>query len=452
MLRDLAPDDPALGELLGSAARRFQRLEDEAEVKARPFYRRVLGRDLSVHEVISEVFTAVDREGDAAVERYATAFDGFAVPSARRRIGADVLRAAWDACPDALRAGIFTAISQVEAYQRRLLPRSFGTALDQPLGARWTPLRRVGAYVPGGPQGSLPLLSSVIMNLVPATVAGVPETVLVSPPRADGTLAPELLAAAHAVGVSEVHAVGGIPAIAALACGTATLPACDKIVGPGNIYVTLAKRHAYGRCDLDMLAGPSEVLVIADGSVDPDWVAADLLAQAEHDVLAMCVCLTIGDAPAAPIQAALARQLAALPDARRAVAAESVRRFGVLVRCRDLDQAIALSNRIAPEHLELLIRDPAPAVPRLVNAGAIFIGPWSPEPIGDYVAGPSHTLPTGGTARMWSGIGADTFLRRTSLINLDEAGFRQLAGAGLALARAEGLEAHARSIAVRLGG
>jgi histidinol dehydrogenase len=342
-----------------------------------------------------------------------------------------------------------TAIDQVRAYQTRLLPRGFGEALDEPLGVRWLPIPRVGAYVPGGPAGSLPLFSSVIMNLMPAKVAGVPSTVLVTPPRPDGTIHPDVLAAAHAVGVDEVYSIGGIPAIAALAVGTPTIPRVDKIVGPGNIIVTLAKQRAYGRVDIDMLAGPSEVLVISDETADPRFVAADLLSQAEHDTLAMAVCLHVG-AGAERIQAEVATQLAALPEPRRTVATVSIQRFGRLIRCATADQAVAISNRFAPEHLEVLVADPKALVPRLTNAGAIFVGPWSPEPIGDYVAGPSHTLPTGGTARMWSGIGADTFLRRTSLINFGEADFRRLAGAGLALARGEGLEAHARSIAVRL--
>jgi histidinol dehydrogenase len=343
-----------------------------------------------------------------------------------------------------------TAIEQVTTYQRRLLPRGFGEALDEPLGVRWTAIPRVGAYVPGGPAGTLPLFSSVIMNLVPAKVAGVPSTVLVTPPRADGSVAPELLAAAYAVGVDEVYKVGGIPAIAALACGTPTIAKADKIVGPGNIVVTLAKRRAYGRVDIDMLAGPSEILVIADGSVDPRFVAADLLSQAEHDTLAMCICVCL-PAAAAAIQTEVRRQLDALPAERQRVARASVERLGRLVRVDTLAEAVEVANRVAAEHLEVLIADPQALVPQLTNAGAIFIGPWSPEPMGDYVAGPSHTLPTGGTARMWSGIGADTFLKRTSLINLDEATFRRLAPAGLALARGEGLEAHARSIAIRLG-
>ena len=452
MLTAFTADDPRLNDLLASTHARFAALVAEANAKARGFYAKTLGREATIPEVIDEVFTAVEREGDAAVARYVRAFDGAALPVGGLRVPATALKAAYESCDGTLRAAMHTAIDQVRAYQTRLLPRGFGEQLDEPLGVRWLPIPRVGAYVPGGPGGSLPLFSSVIMNLLPAKVAGVPATVLVTPPRPDGSVAPELLAAAHAVGVDEVYRIGGVPAIAALAVGTASVPRVDKIVGPGNIIVTLAKQRAYGRVDLDMLAGPSEVLVICDDTADPRFVAADLLSQAEHDTLAMAVCLYIGsDAGAAALQAEIVRQLAALPTERQAVARASIARFGRLVRCADLDQAVAISNRFAPEHLEVLVADPGALVPHLTNAGAIFVGPWSPEPIGDYVAGPSHTLPTGGTARMWSGIGADTFLRRTSLINFREADFRRLAGAGLALARGEGLEAHARSIAVRLG-
>ena len=451
MLTPMTPADPAFAELCQGSHQRFARLVREAQDRARGFYQRTLGRPATIDEVVDEVFTAVEREGDAAVARYATAFDGTALDPARLRVSTAEIDAGWAATAPELRAAIATAVRRVADYQRRLLPRSFGTALDEPLGVRWSPLQRVGAYVPGGAAGSLPLFSSVVMNLVPAVVAGVPETVLVTPARPDGSLAPELLCAAKEVGVREVYRIGGIPAIAALACGTATIPAVDKIVGPGNIVVTLAKRRAYGRVDLDMLAGPSEVLVIADRSADPRFVAADLLSQAEHDRLAMAVLVAIGPGVAEPIAAEVARQLAALPAERRATAEESIRRFGAAITVASLDEAAAVSDRIAPEHLEILVADPAALLPKLRHAGAIFVGPWSPEPIGDYIAGPSHTLPTGGTARMWSGIGADTFLKRTSIINLGEADFRALAADGLALARGEGLEAHARSIAVRLG-
>ncbi len=453
MLTELTPRDAAFQDLVGASHQRFAALVREAEEKARGFYQKTLGRPARIEEVVDEVFDAVEREGDAAVVRYATAFDRAELTADRLRVTPAELLAAYNACEPTLRAAMHTAIDQVTAYQRRLLPIGFGEALDQPLGVRWSAIPRVGAYVPGGPAGSLPLFSSVIMNLVPAKVAGVPETVLVTPARADGSVASELLAAAYAVGVTEVYKVGGIPAIAALACGTLTIAKVDKIVGPGNIVVTLAKRRAYGRVDIDMLAGPSEVLVIADGSVDPRFTAADLLSQAEHDTLAMCVCVVVGgNAVAAPIQSEIAKQLAAMPAERQAVARASISRFGRLVHVRDLDEAAAVSNRIAPEHLEVLVADAKALVPKLTHAGAIFIGAWSPEPIGDYIAGPSHTLPTGGTARMWSGIGADTFLKRTSLINLSEAEFRRLAPAGLALAKGEGLAAHANSIAVRLEG
>lgn len=330
------------------------------------------------------------------------------------------------------------------------MPKGFGENLDETLGVRWSPVSSAGGYVPGGAQGSLPLCSSVIMNLVPAVVAGVERVVLVTPPRPDGSIAPEVLAAAHLSGVSEVYAVGGIQAIAALAIGTETIPKVDTIVGPGNIFVTLAKRHAFGRVAIDMLAGPSEVLVIADGSVDPAWVAADVLSQAEHDVLAMPVLVTIGEGVAEPIVTEIHQQLDALPAERQEVARSSVANLGLIITCDTLEQAAAASDRFAPEHLELLVEDTKALLPMIHHAGAIFVGQWSTEPIGDYVAGPSHTLPTGGSARMFSGIGADTFLRRSSIINLDEATFRSLAPSGIAIARAEGLEAHARAMETRL--
>jgi histidinol dehydrogenase len=450
MLTECRPGDPAFADLVSSTHRRFRRLVDEAESRARAFYKRTLGREATIEQVVDEVFAAVESEGDAALARFAKAFDGADLDASRLRVTPAACAAAWAGLDGTLQEAITVAIRQVTAYQRRLLPASFGTGLDQPLGVRWMPLDRVGAYVPGGASGSLPLFSSVIMNLVPAKVAGVAKTVLVTPSRADGTLAPELLATAHAVGVDEVYAVGGIPAIAALAVGTPTIAAVDKIVGPGNIVVTLAKKRAYGRVDIDMLAGPSEVLVLADDSAHPAFVAADLLSQAEHDPLAMAVCIAIGRGVASAVQREVAVQLDALPEARRNTARESIMRFGRLVRVDDMLEAIDVANRIAAEHVELLVRDPQAAIAGLRHAGAIFVGPWSPEPIGDYVAGPSHTLPTGGTARMWSGIGVDTFLRRTSIINLGEADFRRLAPHGKVLAEAEGLTAHARSIAVRL--
>ncbi len=449
-LLDLTPSDPRLSGILGDSHRRFQTLVDEAQAKAAVFYEKTLGRRATIEQVIDEIFTAVERDGDAAVIRYVHAFDGAALPPERLRVDASDIAAATARTASPIRAAIDQAVRQVSDYQQQLKPRGFGERLDQPLGVRWTPVDSAGAYVPGGAGGILPLFSSVIMNLVPAKVAGVPRTVLVTPPRQDGSIADEVLAAAAAVGVDEVYRIGGIPAIAALAVGTPSCPQVDTIVGPGNIFVTLAKRRAYGRVNLDMLAGPSEVLVIADRTADPRFIAADLLSQAEHDVLAMCILLVIGDGIADAVQAEIASQLAALPDERRRVASESVQRFGRLVRCPDLASAARICNQVAPEHLELLVADPQAALPLIRNAGAVFVGPWSPEPIGDYLAGPSHTLPTGGGARRWSGIGTDTFMKRSSIINLDQAGFRAMAEAGMIMARAEGLEAHARSIEIRL--
>jgi histidinol dehydrogenase len=439
---------PRVDEVLVATHLRLERLVAQAEAAARAFYRRTLGREATIGAVLDEVFAAVAAEGDEAVARYSRQFDGSSLPPDRLLVPKAELARAHAALPASLRAAMDTAISQVTAYQRALMPRDIAVGGGTELGVRWTPLERIGAYVPGGTAGSLPLFSSVIMNLVPAAVAGVRETVLATPPRADGSIAPELLAAAHAVGCQEVWAVGGMVAIAALACGTPRLRAVDKIVGPGNIYVTLAKRRAYGRVDIDMLAGPSEILVIADGAADPRHAAADLLSQAEHDPLAMAVCLALegnGEAIRAEVQVQLAR----LPAERQATARASLANFGMIIACNPAE-AERLANRMAPEHCELLVRDPASWIPRIRHAGAIFAGPWSPEPIGDYVAGPSHTLPTGGTARMWSGIAVDTFLRRTSLIQLTRQGFERLAQAGLTLARGEGLEAHARAIEARL--
>ncbi|MHC5066987.1 MAG: histidinol dehydrogenase [Planctomycetota bacterium] len=451
-LRELRPNDPALATILGSAQARFQHLIHEADQRARPFYQAKLGRAMGCEEAIAHIFAEVERDGDDAVARFGQLFDGNTLGADELRVAPSELAAAATSVDPVLRAALEQAHDRIVAYQRQLIPADIGADLSTPLGARWTALDRVGGYVPGGAGGSLPLCSSVLMNLVPAAVAGVEQLVMVTPPRPDGSIAPELLAAAHVAGVDEVYRVGGVPAIAALACGTATIANVDKIVGPGNIFVTLAKRHAFGRVDIDMLAGPSEVLVIADDSVNPAWIAADLLSQAEHDQLAMSVLLSTDDAHADAVQAEMARQLAALPDERRAVASASVERMGLCIRCSSLDQAVAIANRYAAEHLELLIRDPAPVLQAIRHAGAVFVGPWSPEPIGDYIAGPSHTLPTCGSARMWSGIGADTFLKRTSIINLGQDDFHAMAPAALTLARAEGLEAHARSIACRLDG
>lgn len=443
-------DDPALAALLGNAQQRFDRMLAEANEHAGPFYQKIFGEPLDIPTAVDRIIAEVATEGDAALCHYNERFDGSTLPASELRVPATEITAAWQTIPGALQKALSHATEQITAYQRRLLPQGYGSEDWQALDVRWTPLDRVGAYVPGGAGGSLPLCSTVLMNLVPAGVAGVGSRAVVTPPRADGSVAPELLAACHVAGVDEVYRVGGVQAIAALACGTATIPRVDKIVGPGNLFVTIAKRQVYGRVDIDMLAGPSEVLVIADDSAEPAWVAADLLSQAEHDPLTMAILLTTDAAVADAVDVAVAEQLATLPTERRTVAVESVRRFGLAIVAADEAELLATANRIAAEHLEIITTRPAELARGIRHAGAIFLGPWSPEPIGDYVAGPSHTLPTGGSARMWSGIGADTFLKRSSIIQLDQAGFRDLAESAMRLAGAEGLEAHRRSIAIRL--
>ncbi|TVR14332.1 MAG: histidinol dehydrogenase [Planctomycetota bacterium] len=443
--------DPAIDTILGSAWSRFSRLVEQAQPKARAFYEQRLGQRYDIESAIHHIINSVAQEGDAAVERFNHLFDDIRIPLRDLRRNGDDCAAAYERCDATLRQALDTAGKRIRSYQERLIPQGFGEDLSQPLGVRWLPLDRIAAYVPGGAGGTLPLCSSVLMNLIPAQVAGVPQRVLFTPARADGTINDAVLAAAHVAGVSEVYGVGGVQAIAAAAHGTATIAAVDKIVGPGNLFVTLAKRAVYGRVDLDMLAGPSEVLVISDGSVPAAWAAADLLSQAEHDAVAIPALICLDNDNADAILAELERQLAALPQDRREVAERSVQDMGWCVVCDDRDQAIDIANRMAAEHLELLVADAAAWFPRIRHAGAVFIGPWSPEPIGDYVAGPSHTLPTGGTARMWSGIGTDTFLRRSSIINFSEDDFRACAAEGATLAAAEGLHAHHQSIAIRLG-
>ena len=311
-------------------------------------------------------------------------------------------------------------------------------------GARFVPLARVGVMIPAG---TSPLFSSVLHNAIPAQVAGVKEIALASPPRRDGTLDPTLLAAAHEIGITEYYRVGGAQAVAALAYGTASIPAVDMIAGPGNIFVTLAKRAVFGQVQIDLLAGPSEVLVLADGSADAEYVAADLLAQAEHDPLAAAILVSTSAPLAKRVKAALERQLESLP--REAVAAKSIKKYGLALVVRSLREAAALANRIAPEHIELLVKNPRALLPQIQNAGAVFLGASTPEPIGDYIAGPSHTLPTGGTARAFSGLSSANFVRRMSVIACDPAALKRLRAPTVRMARAEQLEAHARSIEAR---
>jgi len=382
---------------------------------------------------------------------YSRRFDAPGFTLRDLRVGPVEFRQAAAAVDRGFTRALNRAATQIEAFHRRQVRNSF-ISLDRAgtmLGQLVRPVERVGVYVPGGQGGKTPLVSSVLMGAIPARVAGVAQVVMVTPPTADGRVNPHLLVAARKAGVDEVYKAGSAWAVAALAYGTETIPRVDVIVGPGNRYVTLAKQIVAGTVGIDILAGPSEILIIADESADPEFIAADLLSQAEHDPMASAVLVTARRELAQAVKEALGRQLAQL--ARAEIARESIRRFGALIVVRDVAAAIELANRMAPEHLELQLRDPFAHLGAIRNAGAVFLGEYTPEPVGDYVAGPNHVLPTAGTARFASALSVDNFVKRTSLIHYSADALRREAADILRLAEVEGLGAHANSIRVRLG-
>ena len=398
-------------------------------------------------EAAARIVAAVRRRGDAAVLAYTKQFDGVALSAARLRVPETALIAAEAALPARVRSALKLAARRIRAFHARQRQASwrYRDAAGLELGQNITPLRRVGVYVPGG-HAAYP--SSVLMNVIPARVAGVEEVIMVSPAGPDGH-APAVLAAARIAGASAVYRIGGAQAVAALAYGTKTIAPVDKIVGPGNAFVQAAKRQVYGQVDIDSTAGPSEVLVIADATADPAYVAADLLAQAEHgsgDESA--ILLTPSARLAGQVATAIERQLLALP--RRAAIERILRRRGALIVTRHLDEAVELAEQVAPEHLELLVRDPGALSKRLRNAGAIFEGAWAPAPLGDYLAGPNHVLPTGGSARFFSPLGTYHFVKRTSVLRGSARALRRLGPAVETLATLEGYQAHAAAIRVRL--
>jgi histidinol dehydrogenase len=394
---------------------------------------------------VDAILQQVRLEGDAGLLELSERFDG--VRPDPLRIPADRLREAWNSCAPELREALELAHQRIEAFHQRQRPVDL--AITGPhgelLGRRWRPVERAGLYVPGG-RASYP--STVLMNAVPALVAGVERVVMVTPPGPGGEPSPTVLAAAHLAGVEEVYRVGGAQAIAALAFGTETIPRVDVITGPGNLYVTLAKKAVFGHVSIDSLAGPSEVLVIADHTADPDLVAADLLAQAEHDPLAAAILLTTSEELGAAVPGALERQLAGHP--RAAITRQAIEDWGLIVVCDSLATAARLSDRFAPEHLELIVADPEPLAERIRHAGAIFLGPHSPEAVGDYLAGPNHTLPTSGTARFAGALSVETFLRHTSLIRFNPEALQATGAAVVTLAESEGLHSHAESVRRRL--
>jgi histidinol dehydrogenase len=395
---------------------------------------------------VDEILAAVRTRGDAALLEYAARFDGYRGDAAGLRVTEAEWRAAGRVSEET-RAALAYAAARIERFHKEAVPRSWRISDEHGsvLGQEVRPLARVGLYIPGG-RAAYP--STVLMTAVPARVAGVPEIVLVTPPGPDGSLSPVVLAAARLGGVTEGYRVGGAQAIAALAYGTATIPRVDKIVGPGNLYVALAKQRVFGQVGIDMVAGPSEVVVVADGSASPAWVAADLLAQAEHDPQARAILITDSPPLADAVAAAVEAQLATLP--RREIARAALAAHGALVLVTDLRQAVDLANLLAPEHLELQVADPERLLPDVRHAGAIFLGRFTPEVVGDYVAGPNHVLPTAGTARFSSPLGPEDFVKRSSVIEYSRRGLAAALPAMRALTRAEGLQAHGAAAEIRL--
>jgi len=419
--------------------RRDRALEPEVTPELRAGLRRIFGEDVAPPTAVARIVSDVKERGDAALREWTQRIDGVAL--GELAVSPHDIRAAAEALDSTLRDALHLAAGRIRAFHQLQPVQSWTTeTLGGRLGQRVLPLRRVGVYVPGG---TAPLPSSLLMSAIPAQVAGVPEVVVVTPPGRDGNVPPVILAAADAIGLDTIYALGGAQAIAALAYGTATIPRVDKIVGPGNLFVTLAKRQVFGVVGIDGLAGPTETVIIADEAANPVWVAADLLAQAEHDTLATAILLTPSRPLAEAVQREVARQLEVL-SRDRIIAAALAGRGGIVVT-DDLSQAVALADAFAPEHLCVATAQPRALIDSLQNAGGLFLGERSFEVLGDYVAGPSHTMPTGGTARFASPLNVLDFVRITSVIDLDEQTATALAPAAATLARAEALTAHAHA-------
>jgi histidinol dehydrogenase len=421
----------------------------EAEARIAHIVNRSLSYSENQERSVRQIIETVRAEGDAALLRYTRKFDSPGISAGQLRVS----QAEIDQAADQVDSDFTNLLHQVthnikrfhQAQQRTswFLPREDGSILGQML----RPVAAAGLYIPGGRSGETPLISSLLMNAVPAIIAGVPRLQMVTPPRQDGSVNPYLLVTAHFLGIKNVFRVGSAWAIAALAFGTESISPVDVIVGPGNIYVTLAKKLLAGQVGIDLVAGPSEILVIADSSANSHHVAADLLSQAEHDPMSSALMLTPDAQLAEATAAAIEDQLADLP--RRRIAEESLAAFGSIMTVSDLDIAVDLANRIAPEHLELLVEEPFKLLGKIENAGAVFLGHHSPEPVGDYFAGPNHVLPTAGTARFASGLSVDHFIKKTSVIAYSQAALQRDAADIMRLAELEGLEAHARSVRIR---
>ena len=408
---------------------------------ANVFIRR-MNADPRVTASVAAIVEDVKERGDEAVREYSLKFDGWAgeMPVSESEWAEGAAK-----CDAFLLQVMKEAAQNIADFHRRQIPQGFEVEKENGviLGQKVTPLERVGIYVPGG-TAAYP--STVLMNAVPASVAGVKEIIMVTPAK-EGRIKPEILAAAKIAGVTKIFKVGGAQAIAALAYGTKTVPAVDKITGPGNIYVATAKKLVYGQVDIDMIAGPSEILVIADESADAERAAADMLSQAEHDVLASAVMVTTSARLAELVAAEIERQLTDLP--RREIAQRSIEDNGRVIVAESLDDAVEIANALAPEHLEVYTSDPFALLPRLVNAGSIFLGGYTPEPVGDYFAGPNHTLPTSGTARFSSPLSGADFVKRSSYIHYTKEALKEAGEKIAAFAESEGLQAHANAVRIR---
>ncbi len=418
---------------------------DQAQIELKTITDRTSGKvqDKAI-KVVDDILKNVSERGDEALKEYTSRFDGFLAE--KFQVPSNLILKAWEETPKYLQESLLLAKKRIEKFHSLQVPKNitYTGPHGESLGRRWSPVEKAGIYIPGG-RAAYP--STVLMNAIPAYVAGVNQIIMVSPANSQGDLNQTVLAAAHITGINKVFRIGGAQAIGALASGTQSIPKVDVITGPGNIYVTLAKKKVYGRVGIDSLAGPSEILIIADQSAKLEHVASDMLAQSEHDPLASAILITTNKKLVEKLPSEIERQLVNHP--RLEICQEAISKWGLIVLCNSLETCAKLSNTFAPEHLELLVEDPAELSKSIKNAGAIFMGPWSPEAIGDYLGGPNHTLPTSGTARFAGALGVETFMKNTSIIDFSREAFNENKNAVVHLANSEGLHSHAESIRIR---
>ena len=421
-----------------------------AEKRIASIINRGLGFKKKDYDQVEQILEDVRKNGDKALIKYVNEFDSPGLSIKSIKVTPDEIEAAAKKVGITFMRSLNRAIVQIESFHKRQLRNSWINT-DRPgtfLGQIVNPVDSAGVYVPGGKEGKTPLVSSVLMGAIPAKIAGVKSIAMATPPTKDGSINPHLLIAAKKVGIKEIYKLGSAWAIAALAYGTETVPKTDVIVGPGNIYVTLAKKIVSGTVGIDMIAGPSEILIIADSTANPEFTAADLLSQAEHDAMASAILVTNSEETARAVDIAVEEQLKYLD--RKDIAGKSLDSYGAIIVMPDLQACFELANRIAPEHLELHIDNPFEHIGKIRNAGAIFVGDYTPEPVGDYMAGPNHVLPTAGAARFASALSVDNFVKKTSIIHYSKEAFKREAKDIIRLAEIEGLDAHANSIKIRL--